>query len=94
MKIRLGRITAKQPKPEKFNFEKMKAAATHPDAAIRKQTFIEYFKRFEEFPTYLFDNERAIDEKLRQTIDDIAQDPESSKEIHKAIDELMMRLPN
>ena len=78
----------------KFDFEKMKSGATHKDALIRKSSFIEYFKQFGEFPSYLFDNERQIDSDLRITIDDILKDTETSPEVRKGIDSLLMRLPS
>ena len=84
----------KKPKREKFDFEKMKSMATHKDAAIRKQTFIAYFEQFGEFPSYLFDNERQIDEVLKATVNDILADAETSKEMRKGIDSLLLRLPS
>jgi len=80
-------------KREKFDFEKMKLAATHENTAIRKQSFIEYFERFSEFPSYLFDNEECIDARLRETINDLLQDAETTREIRKGIDTLLQRLP-
>lgn len=85
--------TDKKQKRQKFDYETMKLAATHADAAIRKRTFIEYFERFAEFPSYLFDNENAIDSRLRETIDDLLRDPESSKELRSGIELLLHRLP-
>jgi hypothetical protein len=81
------------PKPEKFDFEKMKAAATHEDPMLRKEAFIEYFERFSEFPSYLFDNEQAIDSRLAKTIQDLTDDPETTREMRKGIDALTERLP-
>jgi hypothetical protein len=83
-----------KPKKEKFDFEKMKAAATHPDSSVRKQTFVEYFERFGEFPSYLFDNESHIDDRLLATIDDLMKDPEISKDLRAGIETLMRRLPS
>jgi hypothetical protein len=79
-------------KPEKFNYEKMKREATHDDSAIRKQSFIEYFNRFAEFPSYLFDNSQVVDERLQATIDDLLEDPETSRELRAGIELLMRRL--
>lgn len=79
-------------KHEKFDYEKMKSAATHQDAALRKKVFVEYFERFQEFPSYLFDNENGIDPLLQQTIDDIANDPQTSKAMRAGIDSLLNRL--
>lgn len=81
-----------KPKLEKFDFEKMKLAALHKDSYVRKKIFIEYFQRFAEFPSYLFDNEQQIDSRLLQTIEDIKGDPEVTKEIRLGIDALMHRL--
>lgn len=83
----------KKPGREKFDYEKMRAAATNADAAVRKQIFVEYFERFAEFPSYLFDNEHAIDGRLRETINDLLADPESTKEMRKGIELLLLRLP-
>ena len=82
------------PKREKFDYETMKAAAGSDDPAVRKQAFIEYFERFEEFPSYLFDNEPKIDDRLLQTIQDLLKDPETTKAMHKGISALMERLPS
>lgn len=84
----------KEPKREKFDFETMKAAAANTNPAIRKVAFIEYFERFEEFPSYLFDNEQKIDESLYRTMQDLIKDPETSKAMHKGIEALLERLPS
>ena len=84
----------KEPRREKFDFEIMKASAAHKDPAVRKQAFIEYFERFAEFPSYLFDNEREIDQNLYQTMQDLLKDPVTSQEMHKGIEALLARLPN
>jgi len=84
----------KVPKQPKFNFEELKAGATSENAAVRKRTFQEYFERFEEFPSYLFDNTSVIDSRLFQTIQDLTNDPETSKLMHKGIASLMQRLPS
>lgn len=86
-----GRMAETQKKP-KFNFEELKAAATSFNAKIRKKVFEEYFERFEEFPSYLFDNSNGIDTKLAETIRDIENDPETSKNMRKGLAALMMRL--
>lgn len=85
--------TDEKPKQAKFNFEEMRFAATHKDRIVRKKIFIEYFERFEEFPSYLFDNETKIDERLSETIEDLLRDPETSKAMHKGIALLLQRLP-
>jgi len=82
----------KQPKQEKFDFEKMKSAAMSADPLVRKQIFVEYFERFQEFPSYLFDNEPRIDERLFATIHDLRADPETSREMQKGIEVLIDRL--
>ena len=86
--------STKEPKREKFDFETMKAAAAHKDPAVRKQAFIEYFERFQEFPSYLFDNQSKIDESLYQTMQDLLKDPATTKEMHKGIEALLDRLPS
>lgn len=83
-----------KPKQEKFDFERMKSAATHQDSAIRKQCFTEYFERFAEFPTYLFDLEPQIDSRLVETIEDMRADPATTKDVRNGIDVLMRRLPS
>lgn len=78
---------------EKFDFEKMKHAATHADAQVRKRTFIDYFERFAEFPSYLFENnEHGLDARLSHTIEDLLRDPEISKELRSGIELLQRRL--
>lgn len=84
----------KQPKAERFEYEKMRQAATHPDPTIRKRIFIEYFERFAEFPSYLFDNQHGIDPMLQKTIDDIRADVDTPKNVLLGLDSLMMRLPS
>ena len=92
-----GGYNAPMQKPEKkprFDFEELKAAATSLNAKIRKNVFVEYFERFEEFPSYLFDNTNGIDERLAETIRDLQSDPETSKTMQKGIATLMQRLPS
>lgn len=84
----------KRTRRAKFDFEEMKAAATHSDPAVRKKVFKEYFEQFEEFPSYLFDNTYKIDEMLLSTIQDLEKDPETSKSMHKGIVDLLRRLPS
>ena len=84
----------KEEKKIKFNFEILRTDATSKNRAVRKKTFIEYFERFEEFPSYLFDNTKKIDDLLSETILDLTNDPETSKAMHKGIATLMMRLPS
>ena len=81
-------------KKAKFNFEELKAGATNPNAKVRRKFFEEYFERFEEFPSYLFDNSNGIDAMLAETIRDIENDPETPKNIRKGIEVLMLRLPS
>lgn len=82
-----------QKKP-KFNFEELKAAALSLNAALRKKVFEEYFERFEEFPSYLFNNEHGIDSRLQETIRDLQNDPDISKTMRKGLETLMQRLPS
>lgn len=82
-----------QKKP-RFSFDELKTAATSPDAETRKKVFVEYYEMFEEFPSYLFDNEREIDSTLLQTMKDLTGDPETTKEMHKGIEALLARLPS
>jgi len=72
----------------------MKAAATSTDSDVRKNVFIEYFERFGEFPSYLFDNENGIDDLLSQTIEDLQKDPAITIAMKKGIDLLLGRLPS
>jgi len=85
--------TTKGPKAERYNFERMKAAATSTDPAVRKAMFLEYFERFNEFPSFLFDNERAIDPMLDATVRELLADPETSKPIRLGLEQLLRRLP-
>lgn len=91
--MRYNQQHMKAPKKPRFNFEELKAGATSQNPAVRKKTFQEYFERFEEFPSYLFDNTERIDSRLFQTIQDLTNDPETSKLMHKGIAALMQRLP-
>ena len=86
-------IVKREARREKFSFEEMKAAAMSANPEIRKRTFKEYFERFEEFPSYLFDNTERIDSVLYQTIQDLVKDPETTKGMHKGIEILLERLP-
>lgn len=81
-------------KKEKYNFHAMKAVAVSKDPAVRKLAFIEYFDRFGEFPSYLFDNEQKIDENLLATMEDLRKDSETTKEMHQGIEALLARLPS
>ncbi|OGG51124.1 hypothetical protein A2763_02165 [Candidatus Kaiserbacteria bacterium RIFCSPHIGHO2_01_FULL_54_36] len=82
----------KTEKKPRFDFEELKAAATSVNAKIRKNVFVEYFERFEEFPSYLFDNTNGVDERLAETIRDLQNDPETSKTMHKGLQALVLRL--
>ena len=79
-------------KLEKFDFEKMKSAALSPEPAVRKAAFLEYFERFAEFPSYLFDNDQKIDDGFLATILDIEKDPEMTKPVLLGIAALRDRL--
>ncbi|MDP3965899.1 MAG: hypothetical protein Q8Q13_03815 [bacterium] len=81
-------------KKTKFNFEELKTAATSENATLRKKVFEEYFEQFEEFPSYLFDNEGSIDSKLAKTISDIENDPDTSARMRKGIAQMLNRLPS
>lgn len=83
----------KEPKPKKFDYEEMRAAATSEKPEVRKAAFLEYYERFGEFPSYLFDNKDTVDPLLHATIQELLNDPESSKTLLKALDMLIMRLP-
>ncbi len=81
-------------KKSKFSFEEMKAAATSNDAVTRKNVFIEYFERFGEFPSYLFDNDPEVDSRLAQTIEDLKKSPEATEAMQKGLKVLLSRLPS
>lgn len=79
-------------KLDKYDFEKMKAAALSPEPAVRKAAFLEYFERFSEFPSFLFDNDQAIDDRFLSTIVEIEKDPEVPKPVLVGIAALRERL--
>jgi hypothetical protein len=79
-------------KVAKFNFEEMKKAATSDNPVVRKNIFTEYFTRFGEFPSYLFDNENGLNEQLSQTITDLKNDPETTSAMQKGLALLLNRL--
>ena len=83
----------KVPKPEKYDFEKMKVSATSDRPEVRKAAFLEYYERFGEFPSYLFDNEKSVDLRLSATIQALLKDPDSSRTLLRDLDALLMRLP-
>jgi hypothetical protein len=85
---------AKKKRMAKFDFEKMKSEATSEDPVVRKAAFIEYFERFAEFPSYLFDNEAKIDKHLSETIQELRKDPDTSKPMLIGIEALLDRLPS
>ncbi len=82
------------PKREKFEFSKMSALATSSDPRVRKEAFIEYFERFAEFPSYLFENNPTIDPRLHETIQDLLKDVDTPKPMLKGIEVLLERLPS
>ena len=88
-----GSVQKTEKKP-KFNFDDMKVAAMSPNAEVRKKVFEEYFERFEEFPSYLFDNENGIDSRLSQTIQDLKNDPETTEKMQRGLTLLLDRLPS
>jgi RNA-splicing ligase RtcB len=81
-------------KRAKYDYEAMKAEAASTDPAVRKQAFVEYFERFNEYPSYLFDNERKIDASLYQTMQDLLNDSETTQEMRMGVDALLRRLPS
>lgn len=81
-------------KKEKFDFQKMKIAATSDDPAVRKAEFIRYFERFGEFPSFLFDNEQSLDPRLAATMSDLSVDTDSSKTLLDGVSALLGRLPS
>lgn len=81
-------------KPAKFNFESLKTEATSDDPVVRRNMFIDYFERFQEFPSYLFDNEGHADARLSQTIRELRDDPGVSKAMLKGIGALIERIPS
>lgn len=89
---RHGEPLGTQRRREKFHYDMMKSAATSDDDASRKQAFIEYFERFAEFPSYLFDNESGIDARLQKTIDDIRNDVYTEAHVRTGIEALVERL--
>lgn len=89
----MNRSKGKKPVSHKFDFHLLKERATSPDRAVRKAAFVEYYEQFREFPSYLFDNEREIDENLWQTAQDILKDKDTTKEMRDGVDMLLNRLP-
>ncbi len=83
----------KTEKKTKFNFAELKKAATSENRDIRKKIFEDYFEMFEEFPSYLFDNEHGIDKHLSETIQDIQNDPNTPQKMQRGIELLMRRMP-
>jgi len=84
----------KQVRRKRFDFDKTKALATSGDPAIRKETFIGYFKEFGEFPSYFFDNEMTIDKRLFDTMQHLLVDAETTKEMRTGVEDLLRRLPS
>lgn len=87
-------MAEKRVKQERFSFSEMKAAAMSPDVAVRKRAFTEYYERFQEFPSYLFETETHVDEQLLSTVKALVDDPSTSKEVRKGIEALLHRLPS
>ncbi|MDP3645572.1 MAG: hypothetical protein Q8R25_00585 [bacterium] len=83
----------KKEKQPKFNFEELKAGATSQNPVTRKKTFQEYFEKFQEFPSYLFDNSHGIDSVLHQTIQDLEKDPDTTEAMQKGLALLLERVP-
>ncbi len=61
---------------------------------MRKNVFKEYFERFEEFPSYLFETVNGVDEKLTETIRDLQNDPDIPKKMRDGLTALVNRLPS
>ena len=80
-------------KKAKFNFDELKSNATSADITVRKRAFVDYFERFDEFPSYLFDNSNGIDAQLYETIKAVQRDPETNDKIQKGLQLLLDRLP-
>ncbi len=72
----------------------MKLAAMSDDPAIRKEVFFEYFERFGEFPSFLFDTEQGVDARLIETMTDLKSDLTVSDAMRKGIERLMERVSN
>ncbi len=83
----------KREKQPKFNFADLKEGATSKNPDVRKKTFQQYFEKFQEFPSYLFDNSNGIDSVLQQTIVDLEKDPETTEAMQKGIALLRERVP-
>jgi len=84
---------AKNEKKPKFNFAELKAGATSANPSIRKKTFQEYFEKFQEFPSYLFDNSNGVDAILLKTIQDLEKDPDTTEAMQKGLVLLLERVP-
>ena len=81
-------------KKPKFNFDELKSGATNRDIQVRKKAFLDYFERFDEFPSYLFDNSNGIDNQLYETIVAVQKDPETTEKMQKGLKLLLERLPS
>lgn len=77
----------------KYSFADMKIAAMSDDAVVRKKEFCDYFERFGEFPSFLFDTDAGVDQRLLDTISDLKSDPLVSDDIKRGIARLVERLP-
>ncbi len=87
-----GRSEQTKLKRVRFDFNKMKQEAMHEDDHVRKRVFLEYYERFAEFPTYLFDERSGIDPRLQKTIEDIRNDSSMTPAVLKGIEALVLRL--
>lgn len=81
-------------KKQRFDFVVMKAGATSDNSKTRKKAFEQYFEQFGEFPSYLFDNEHEIDQRLAETIEQLKSDPATPSNMRKAIELMIERLPH
>lgn len=80
-------------KRKRFDYERTKAEGTSPKREVRKKLFLDYFNDFKELPSFLFDNEAGIDPQLMETIQDLLDDPGTTKEMRDGIDALLRRMP-
>jgi hypothetical protein len=87
-------VTQRDPKKSKYNFEELKAGATSPDVETRAAAFRDYFERFEEYPSFLFDNERQLDPRLAETVQYMQSHGETSEKMLQGLKLMLDRLPS
>ena len=54
--------------------DSLEARAVHLNPKIRKAAFEEYFEKYEDLPYTLFNNSDGMDERLAQTLGELAAD--------------------